>query len=122
MKMSRFVFAAALVVLVGAARQAAAETFTSALRVHPSDVVECTALNVGIKPVQILVELRDPAAANGTVFGPGVCANTNPGDICAQELDNGTTDRLVSCKITTKSKKVRAILMNLTTGNSSEAR
>jgi hypothetical protein len=114
-------FLAALVVVMGAKGEAAADLFTAPLQVNAGQTVQCSAINVDKKPVaSMTLELLDPNAV--VIFGPQPCSNLPPGGYCTQILINGGTPRLVYCKIAVKSKKIRGIVMNTSTGNSSEAR
>jgi hypothetical protein len=98
----------------------AAALFTSAVPVNAGNNASCNATNVGTTPLDITVELLDEPS--GSLRGPTTCANLAPGHACAQFVFDSPQFRLLTCKVTPKSNKVRGMLINVNTGITSEVR
>ena len=100
--------AATLLTLAATGSARAADFITAPLLVHQNDLVTCQAVNVGNTAADLKVDLIDTAA--GSVFGPGVCANTGTGGACVLALV-ASSDRIIYCRVSpAKKKNIRATL------------
>lgn len=119
--MPRWILPLAVFGIVIAGQAHAAALFTSAIPVSAGNNAECIVTNVGTTPLDITVELLDEGA--GSFQAPTTCANRDPGRSCGQFVFGSPVFRSLTCKVVTpKPKKVRGILINVTTGMTSEAR
>jgi hypothetical protein len=111
--------AAPLAALAFAAQaQAAADLVTAPVLVRQNEVVACSVVNAGSKPVDLSVELFDTVV--GSIFGPGLCNGAGTNGMCIQSSVSGAAeDRVVFCRV--KPGKKKAVRGAITTSGGASA-
>jgi hypothetical protein len=111
---------AAMLALGSAGTVFAADLSTGTIFVPAGHFATCTATNVGTHRIQVTMDVID--SLDGSVNGPSTCS-LDPEKFCLQEiLATAGADRFMFCRVTSTSKRIRGVLMDATSGASSETR
>lgn len=112
--------ALAALLALGSAGDANAALSTDTIFVPAQQRAVCTATNAGTNRIEVTVDVIEPF--NESVNGPVTCS-LGPQEFCLQEiLSIQGRDRFLFCRVTASSGKIRSVLMNTTSGITSQAR